>query len=566
MLGGRREKARRGELGKVVPRGFLRRPSGEVVLESDEQVQATIRLIFDLFDQFRTVGKVVRYLVDHEIGMPRRIPGGPNRGDLEWRRPNRVSLQDLLRNPIYAGVYVYGRRVFDPRRRKPGRPGTGRRSTQPEEAEVFLLDRLPAYISWERYQANQMQLRSNRAEATGIPRAGQALLSGLLICGRCGLRMTAHYNHNGTIPRYACIRLVSDYAGPVCQTLKAAPLDALVTKLVLEALEPAALEASLMAASELERERATLDAQWRQRIERADYQVDRARRQFNAVEPENRLVGRTLERQWEQALAEQARMSADYQRFQSSQPLALTAAEVATIRELAGDLPGIWSAATQEERQALVRLLLERVLVEVVDGTEQVQVTCHWHGSQQTAHRMVRPVGRVDQLSTYRELTARATELRLAGNSYPVIARTLNQEGWRPAKRRDTFNALMVQRLVGKVGIPKHKRRRPDIERQADEWTIAELARHIGMPESTLYGWVQEGRLQSREVCPKGKRFRLVHADEATIAAFKRVRATPAPWRRLPPPIDEAVLSGAKSVTTHVEAHERHDGPISADT
>lgn len=197
MLEGRRAKARGGELGKTLPMGYLRRPSGEITLDPDEQAQGTIRLVFELFDRFRTVGKVMRYLVDHDIGMPVRVRSGLRKGELEWHRVNRISLHGLSSNPTYAGVYVYGRRRLDPRRHKPGQPGTGRRSSSPEEAEVFLPDRLPAYISWEQYRRNQVQLRSNKPAATGLARSGQALLSGLLICGRCGLRMMAQYNNNG---------------------------------------------------------------------------------------------------------------------------------------------------------------------------------------------------------------------------------------------------------------------------------------------------------------------------------------------------------------------------------
>jgi DNA invertase Pin-like site-specific DNA recombinase len=142
MLEGRRAKARRGELGKAIPMGYLRRLSGEVVLDPDEQAQATIRLVFELFDRFRTIGKVMRYLVDHNIRMPVRVGSGARKGELEWHRVNRASLQNLLHNPIYAGAYVYGRRPSDPRRHKPGRPGTGRRSCPPEEADVFLPGRL----------------------------------------------------------------------------------------------------------------------------------------------------------------------------------------------------------------------------------------------------------------------------------------------------------------------------------------------------------------------------------------------------------------------------------------
>jgi DNA invertase Pin-like site-specific DNA recombinase len=157
MLEGRKAKARRGELGKAVPMGYLRRPSGEVVLDPDEQAQATIRLVFELFERLRTIGKVMRYLVEHDIRLPVRVRGGARKAELEWHRPNRPTLQNLFANPIYAGAYVYGVRSTDRRRQKIGRSGTGRRSLRAEEAEVFLPDRMPAYITWDQYRRNQAQ-------------------------------------------------------------------------------------------------------------------------------------------------------------------------------------------------------------------------------------------------------------------------------------------------------------------------------------------------------------------------------------------------------------------------
>jgi len=540
MLEGRRAKARRGELGKAVPMGYLRRPSGEVDFDPDEQAQATIRQVFDLFERFRTIGKVMRYLADHDIRMPIRVRGGTRKGELEWHRVNRPSLQNLFANAIYAGAYVYGIRPTDRRRQKPGRPATGRRSLRAEEADVFLPDRVPAYISWEQYQRNQAQLQSNRAAWGGPARAGSALLSGLLICGRCGLRMNAHYNNNGRTARYACSYMKSSYAEPFCQSLKAAPLDALMTRLVLQALEPAALEASLALAADLEAERAALDRHWQQRLERARYDVERARRQYAAVEPENRLVARTLERTWEGALAEQTHMEADYERVRRERVQAPSSAELVAIRNLARDMPALWRAetTTQEERQTIVRLLLERVLVEVVDGTEQVRVICHWHGGNRTSHQLTRPVARLITLSTYTKLIARAADLRRDGHNFAGIAEVLNREGWRPAKRRDTFNAPMVHHLLIKAGViePKYRRRKPHIARRPDEWTIRELAEQIGMPQPTLYNWVSQGRLRSRMVKARAGRAKLVHADPTTIAALKEIRTTPAPWRRLPPP------------------------------
>src|SRR3984957_11220690 len=157
MRAGRNAKARRGDLGKPLPMGYLRRPSGEVALDPDEQAQSVIRLAFDLFQRVRTVSGVLRYLVANDIKMPVRASGGPRKGELEWRRPSRPSLGDLFSNPIYAGVYVYGVRPIDRRRHKPGRPGSGRRPPRLESAEVFLPDRMPAYISWDQFQRNQAQ-------------------------------------------------------------------------------------------------------------------------------------------------------------------------------------------------------------------------------------------------------------------------------------------------------------------------------------------------------------------------------------------------------------------------
>jgi DNA invertase Pin-like site-specific DNA recombinase len=392
MLEGRRAKARRGELGKPLPMGYVRRPSGEVALDPDEQAQATIRQVFALFQRFCTVGKVLCYLVEHDIRMPVRIPGGPAKGELEWRRANRPTLHNLFGNPIYAGIYAYGVRATDRRRQKPGRPGTGRRPPRAGQAEVFLPDRVPAYIPREQFDRNQAQLRANRADHLGPVRAGTALLSGLVVCGRCGLRMTAAYNHDGHAARYLCAGQHSSYGAPFCQSLKSAPVDAQVTSVVLQALEPAALEASLAVAADLQAERAVLEQQWRHRLERAQYKVDQARRRYASTEPENRLVARTLEREWEEALAEQVRLAADHERFCRERPPSPDPTELAGIRQLTADLPALWQASTttHEERQTIVRLLLERVLITVLDACEQVRLECHWHGASKTTHTLIR--------------------------------------------------------------------------------------------------------------------------------------------------------------------------------
>ena len=536
MLAGRNAKARRGELGKPLPMGYLRRPSGEAAFDPDEQAQSVIRMVFALFERIRTVSGVLRYLVRHDIKMPVRLAGGPGKGELEWRRPSRPSLGDLFSNPIYAGVYVYGVRPIDRRRQKPGRPGSGRRSPRPEDAEVFLPDRLPAYITWEQFQRHQEQIRANRPSERGPARAGAALLSGLIVCGRCGLRMTAAYNNAGHAARYQCIGARTSFEAPSCQALKAAPVDAEVTRLILKALEPAAIEASLAAALDLEAERKTLNQHWSQRLERAQHQVDRARRRYASVEPENRLVARTLEQYWETALSEQALLLADHERFQRERPQAPSPAELAAIQDMTQDLPALWRAetTTQQERQTIARLLLERILVTVVGGSEQVRLECHWQGGNRTLHKLVRPVAKFKTLSAYSDLAARTCELHRADRNCVEIAAILNDEGWRPPKRRDTFNSPMVRRiLIGAGQIePRQSSPRNIPHRCPDEWTINELAAEIGAPAATIYCWVQKGRLSSRSVEVLGTFNKLVTADAATIAKLKAARATALPFRR----------------------------------
>jgi excisionase family DNA binding protein len=308
-------------------------------------------------------------------------------------------------------------------------------------------------------------------------------------------------------------------------------------------LEPAALEASLAVAADLQAERAVLEQQWRHRLERAQYKVDQARRRYASTEPENRLVARTLEREWEEALAEQVRLTADHERFRRERPLSPDPTELAAIRQLTADLPALWQASTttSEERQTIVRLLLERVLITVLDASEQVRLECHWQGGSKTTHTLIRPVARMKALSTYPALLARAVDLHREGNGCADIAAILNQEAWRPPKRRDTFTADMVRRLLIRAGVIEPGQRRPRTlpERQPDEWTIRELAEQLGVPQPTLYNWVRNGRLPSRSVKAGAGSAKLVTADAATIDNLKTIRATPPPWRRLPPPLVE---------------------------
>jgi len=529
MMAGKRAKAARGALGMPVPMGYVRRPSGEVAKEPDEQAQA---VIFDQFARVGTIHAVLRYLVQHQIRVPQRVRVGPNKGELVWRRPNRTTLSNLLHHPIYAGAYTYGRRPTDAKRKQPGRPSTGRLVAKPEDCQVLLPDRIPAYISWEQFERNRRQLEANTQAGLGVIRYGPSLLSGLVVCGRCGLRMASAYNNNGAGLRYSCAREMVDYGGAICQSLTGAPLDAWISALVLEALEPAALEVSLEVAADVEAQRQRLHQHWAKRLERAGYEVDRAARQYHAVEPENRLVARTLERQWEEALASEEQLKADYRRFLASQPITLSASEREAIRRLANDLPALWHAetTTAADRQAIIRQLVERVVVTVQGESEHVDLEVHWIGGHRTQTRRRRPVARLDQLSYYPALLARAAALHQQGLRRGAIAEVLNAEGWRPAKRRQTFTADMVRSLLVRQGLSASKVRPRSVTREADEWTLPALAYTLEMPHPTLYAWLRKGHLRARHDQRSGQW--VIRANASELQRLRALRQAPRTWKR----------------------------------
>ena len=231
---------------------------------------------------------------------------------------------------------------------------------------------------------------------------------------------------------YTCKDNQSHYDEQACQSLTGPPLDQLVSELVLQALQPAALEISLQVADDLESERQRLHLQWAQRLERARFEAERAYRQFDAVEPEHRLVGRTLERQWEETLAAEDELKADYQRFCNKQPTLLSTQERETIRQLASDIPALWSApeTTTADRQAIIRQLVERIIVTIEGQTEKVDVQVHWFGGQGTQTTLIRPVARLEQLSYYSELLQRVATIFNEGYDGDTISAILNREGW----------------------------------------------------------------------------------------------------------------------------------------
>jgi DNA invertase Pin-like site-specific DNA recombinase len=541
MLAGARSKAQRGELFNHPPIGYARVPGGGLMLDPDEQARDVVRLVFDKFDELGTVSALLRYLVRDGIRLGVRPHFGPDKGGLAWRRPNRTTLTFLQHHPVYAGAYTRGRRPTDPRRKVPGRPATGRVVVPRGEWEVLIHDHLPAYITWEHCESNLRRLAQNgaRAGAMRAAREGGSLVAGLMFCGRCGRRMMVAYTGKAGRLRYSCQRGALDYAEPVCQSLAGGPLDELVGRQVLLALEPAALELSLRAVGDAQAERDRLDRQWRLRLERSRYEAERAARQYQACEPENRMVGRELERRWEQALLEQRGAEDDYDRFRRGRPAELSGDEIDMINSLSQDVPALWRSptTTAADRKEVVRHLVDRVSVAVQGETERVDVAIQWAGGFVSRHQVFRPVQRVEQLSDYSALMARVAELHRAGQTSREIAEALNREGFRPPKRRETYNAAMVRQLLSRQGRsgPRPRAVTDDDPRGDGEWWLSELCRELAMPQPTVHCWVRRGWVRGRKLPGAGGRW-VLWADAEELARLRRLRAYRRSWPDEPYP------------------------------
>src|SRR6266536_4253030 len=389
-----------------------------------------------------------------------RERSGPGKGEIVWRAPHQTGLINMLRNPAYAGIYAYGRSRTDRSRRLPGHEHSGRvRRLDAEEWLVRIDGALPAYVSMEQYERNLARMAANRARAAaaGAPRNGPALLGGLVACGICGHRMQVNYesSRQGLTGRYCCQRRHHTYGEARCQQMAARSLDDQVVAQVLSALAPAALELSVTAARQIEARRAEVDRIWRQRLERAEFLCDRARRQYQLAEPENRLVVRQLEREWEAALAERARLGEEYQRHQRQRPPQLSAAELAAIRALASDIPALWAAPTTTiaDRKRLLRAVIESVQVTADGATERVPATGTWAGGHQTHAGLVRPVARTGQLSYYPALTRRIRVLAGEGLGNATIAEQLATEGFRTPHLHERFHHGEIQHLSRRLGL-----------------------------------------------------------------------------------------------------------------
>jgi DNA invertase Pin-like site-specific DNA recombinase len=563
MHQGKLNKARRGELFTCVPRGYVRSPDGGIALDPDEQVRSVVALVFAKYTELGSLTKVHADLVTHNIQLGLRVYKGPGKGRLVWQRPRRSALYEMLRHPFYAGAYAYGRSPLDPTRRVPGKPKSGRRNAPPEEWICLLKDTVPAYITWEQYEENRRRLAASDL-GRGVKKAtGRAptLLNGIVRCGRCGQAMGARNARVSANPRYACDREFLEFGGPRCQSLVAAYPDRLIESLVLKAVEPASLELSLRASERAEQDRERLHGHWKQRLERASYEADRARRQYDVVDPANRLVARELERQWEAKLAEGQRLEEEYARFRAEQPRHLTAADRARIESLATDLPGLWHGPTTTggDRRAIVGLLIERVDLTRHGDTERVEVAISWRGGAVTRHQVRQGLRGYRSHGELANLRARVLQLRGDGQTAEEIAEVLNREG-HPA-RGTAFTGDVVRQLLarfGQTGVPPGVRDASDLP-GVGEWWRPELAAQLGVKPIVVHRWRWSGWLHARQLRGQNGRW-IVWANAAELKRLGRLRAFEVlhKGRRTPP--EELTTPARQKRSDRPTTHSQNGG------
>jgi DNA invertase Pin-like site-specific DNA recombinase len=517
---GRRNKAARGELFHSVPWGYVRLPDGTVAVDPDEQVRATVHRVFDTFQNLGSAFATLRDLRRHDVKLPIRSADD----QLVWRVATETIVGTTLHHPLYAGVYTWGRSKTQTLVDPTGRITRKRRDRPLAEWPVLLPDHVPAYITWDQFLANQRQLLENctRPDTKGAPRTGSALLPGLLFCGRCGRKMQVQYKTTRQ-GRYDCSRRRIGPADEICPGIAARNLDELIARQVLQALSPAAVELSISAIEQSSQQRRQQETQLRQNLDRATYECERAERQHNAVEPENRLVARTLEERWEIALQQQRAAHDAYDHFRRAKPSELTPGERRFIEELTDDIPALWYApeTSARQRKEILRCLIEKVDVFVSQTDQWADVAIHWAGGFESRHRLRRPVGEYEQLDDFERILARIAELRQAGWRTPRIAEQLNTEGFQTPKRCGRFTADLVRKLFSRLKSGEQEPNGSDL--QPPKWSADTLARRLGIPVKKLKDWVRRGWVTTI-ARPFGGAW-ILQADERELRRLERQAA-----------------------------------------
>jgi len=521
MVEARWNKARRGEFLIYPPAGYEVDEFGQLVLTSDLAVQDAIRTVFTKFDELGTARQVFVWWRDSQRQLPVRraqLRGHP----VVWVPPRYRGVLEVLHNPIYAGAYVFGRtkqvREIDPD--DPRKIKVRRKQVPMQEWPVLIRDHHPAYISYEQYLENRERIHGNIVmrpqgdeTSNGPAREGEALLQGLVRCGHCGRRMLVAYGggrpgRTWRVSQYRCGAARRSQGMTDCQLVGGKQIDKVVVEAFLEAVAPAGVEAALLADEQLRQEGEALQRYWELQVERAEYEAQRAQRQYDAVEPENRVVARELERRWNERLeALEAVRVQSVEALRRQRPL--TEAEVERASRLGTDLEAVWEAetTTNRDRKRLLRCAIEEVQLRKEEDHYHVRIV--WTGGQVTNHQAVRH--RAGKWNVTPEDTVELVRKLAAELDDAQIARVLNKQG-----RRTGSGKPFTKPAVGRVrrthdipAAPKPPARDP----REGPFTADEAAAELGVNNSTIHRWLREGVLPGRQLT-SGAPWRIVLTEE----------------------------------------------------
>jgi len=501
LLGGKLNKAKKGELRFPLPVGLCFDEEGRTAVDPDEEVRGAVALVFRFFRETGTAYGIVQRFAAGALRFPRRAYGGAWDGKLIWGRLTHSRVLNILKNPSYAGMYVFGRYQYRRRISSTGEVQKRVCATPIEEWRVRLERHHEGYISWDEYLQNQEQLEKNRTNGgatmvSGPAREGLALLQGLLMCGHCGRALTVRYTGSGGIyPTYLCNRLRREgLAQRDCLSFRCDLLDQAVTEEALKALQPAQLELAVAALEELEARDHDLGQQWKMRLERAEYEAALAERRYEEVDPAQRLVAATLERRWNTALQQLEELRKQAAECQQRHARVATPEQKAKVLALAKDLPRLWHAPTTQskDRKRILRLLIRDITVEKGSVPKQLLVHIRWQGNACTDITLQRPPSAADRVRYPAAVVDRVRELARHLTD-AEIAEQFRREGSISATGK-TFTGLIIREIRFTYRIP------PPVLRKPEELTVAQVAEHFGVREGVVYYWIEYAHLQARRL------------------------------------------------------------------
>jgi DNA invertase Pin-like site-specific DNA recombinase len=519
LTAGLRAKAERGELTLLLPAGLERDTNGVASKDPSREVQQRISLVFTTFLEGGSVGKVIRSFRDRALSIPRR----DRFGDIAWRTPSASMISGILRNPAYAGAFVYGRTKSCRTTYASGKLKTAR--CPMAEWKVVVKDRYPAYIDWDGFERIQAMLRDNHAEyqrnqTRGVPREGAAILQGITWCGRCGHKMSIQYKGGS---RYVCNSLLNHQGKTLCQHLPADPIDAQVVAAFFAAIAPVEVEAWRRALNARQQTDEALDRAEEQQVERLRYQALLAERQYNRVDPDNRLIAAELERRWERALRElrQAEEALTTRRATKSKSAMLTPEEQNEFLALGPHLPELWQRpdVSRADKKQLLRTLIDKVVLHRITR-DRIAVRIVWCGGEISELEVEPRVHALHALTRGTEMQARILELARQGFDDAEIANTLTQEGHRSPRRNyvpvRTVQIVRQRHRVLQDGVATRARH------IAGWLPVTAMAKRLGVSSSWIKRRIRSGTINIQRD-PWDKRF-LFPDTEASIVALRELK------------------------------------------